>query len=72
MSACLHPSEYFCPLAGENECPACSAFDICCDQPSVHQPPVRDPLEGIPPWDGIENINSYLERHDICGEGFTY
>jgi hypothetical protein len=69
---CFHPREYFCPRSGENECPDCGGHDTCCDHPDSHVDAAFDPFINVPPWDGVENINSYLERHDVRGEGFTY
>lgn len=38
-SDCSHPRIYFCPRAGENECPDCGGFDICCDAAELHRYP---------------------------------
>jgi hypothetical protein len=32
------PDVYFCPTAGELECPRHGGFDVCCDQPGKHEP----------------------------------
>lgn len=34
---CSHPRLYWCPTAGENECPDCGGFDVCCDSPQRHE-----------------------------------
>lgn len=28
---CDHPRRYFCRQSGEDECPDCGGFDICCE-----------------------------------------
>lgn len=45
---CHCPDIYYCPRAGEVECPRHSGFDVCCDALDQHVPirarPVRQPI----------------------------
>lgn len=34
---CEHPQIYWCPTAGQFECPDCDGFDVCCDRPARHR-----------------------------------
>lgn len=36
-NACC-PDAYFCPTAGETECPRHGGFDVCCDKTAAHVP----------------------------------
>lgn len=31
---------YYCPTAGEDECDVHGGFDVCCNRPDLHRPPV--------------------------------
>lgn len=40
-TACC-PDAYYCPVAGETECPRHGGFDVCCDRVREHVPMDRD------------------------------
>jgi hypothetical protein len=65
VAACQHLRKYFCPRTGGNECPDCGGFDVCCDRPSAHQQPADDDHATYPRWNGVEDVNDYLARHDV-------
>jgi len=68
---CRHPRIYFCPESGENECPDCGGFDVCCGNPEGHEAPKSDlDDDWTPPTVHTLGPLAFIRSND--GYGWTF
>lgn len=84
---CQHPKGYFCPTSGEDECPDCGGFDVCCAAPDEHvsardiPPPVPLLAYWLNPrnwrtearcWLAETQWRAYCFQHDVIHWSWTH
>lgn len=67
MDDCCGTGIYWCPTAGEFQCPTHSGHDTCCDRPEHHTPLARFEVqaEALRKWWQEERQDEYLTDDEI-------